>query len=85
MQFRHLKITEHRNKLPPLFAHYFESKVGRKHLLKYSISLNHYAPTPLPHNVTHKVNNHNDCQHAVAFWKNRSVASCVLQEISNTL
>ena len=81
MQFRHLKITEHCNKSPPpLFAHYFESEVGRRHLLKYSISLDHYAPTPLSHptfpphfpTMLH-TRSTISCQHAVAFWKNRTL------------
>ena len=44
---------------PSSFAHYFEAKVGRGHLLKYLISLER---TPLvPHDVMHEVGNHDDC------------------------
>jgi len=41
------------------------------------------CPTPLSHNVTNKVDNHNDRQHVVAL-RRTTVLGCVLQEFDGT-
>ena len=61
---------------PPLFAHNFMAKVGRGHLLKYSI---HVVHTPfLAIFNTRNVDSHDNCR---GFWKEGSFAECVLLEI----
>lgn len=65
--------------MPLLFAHYFEAKVWRRHLLEYSIHFVHMPPSSFPCNlfiharltITMTV---------VAIWKNSSIAECVLRE-----
>ena len=65
-------------RLPPplLFAHYFEAKVGRGHLLGYSICI-HPLPPFLCTRSTITMT-------ATAFWKNSSFTEHVLQEIRGT-
>ena len=83
MQFRHLKITKLTNAIlicSP-FLHTILSLKWGGSIYSNTQLVSTIRPTPLSHNVTHKVDNHNDRQHVVAL-RRTTVLGCVLQEFN---
>ena len=76
IQIPHSTVSSRKYAPQPPFAHYYEVKVGREHLLEYSICLVHMPPPDpsfLTILITRKVNRD--------FWKNGSMVAS-LNEIS---
>lgn len=61
----------------PLFAHYFDAKLGSRRLLKYSICLGAYIPPSIPHNL-YAQGQHTQMT-ATVFWKNSSFCTCAVE------